>query len=83
MASHSTPAHRVHQANHAAPYCNDPDCAYCNELRDFQDRIRVHEFTQRTAPDGNVPKKDVGKQDVPKKAAPENDRPEQHAPGNL
>ena len=26
-----------------SPYCSDPDCPYCKELRDVQDAIRLHE----------------------------------------
>ncbi len=28
---------------HASPYCSDPDCRSCKELREVQEAIRLHE----------------------------------------
>ena len=43
MASYPVPDPSVQQPNHAAPYCNDPGCEYCQDLRAAQDTIRMHE----------------------------------------
>jgi len=49
MASYPVPGSLVpdstiQQEPHAAPYCNDPDCKYCKQLRDVQDLIRMHDL---------------------------------------
>jgi hypothetical protein len=28
---------------HAAPYCSDPECEHCKQLREVQELIRLHE----------------------------------------
>jgi hypothetical protein len=28
---------------HAAPYCTDPNCVYCKELKEAQEAIRMHQ----------------------------------------
>lgn len=44
MASHprSNPVQPAQQP-HGAPYCNDPLCEHCKQLRDMQELIRLHE----------------------------------------
>ncbi|HEY7354015.1 MAG TPA: hypothetical protein VH596_14710 [Terriglobales bacterium] len=51
MASHPRSDPVPQQLVHAGPYCNDPDCEYCSELREVQDSIRLHE-----TPSTNIPK---------------------------
>ena len=36
----------------ASPYCSDPNCQSCKELREMQDAIRLH----RPLPQMNTPK---------------------------
>jgi hypothetical protein len=29
--------------SHGIPYCSDPDCHYCKDLREVQEALRLHE----------------------------------------
>ena len=44
MASHPRSEPLQQQPPHASPYCNDPNCEYCRQLRELQDSIRSHEL---------------------------------------
>ena len=50
MASHpgSSPV-KPPQQPHATPYCNDPECEHCKQLREMQELIRLHEPLQKGA----------------------------------
>lgn len=50
MASNLGPETVPQQPSHATPYCNDPDCKPCKELREMQELIRLHELPSREAP---------------------------------
>ena len=54
MASHpgSIPVQPPQQP-HATPYCNDPECEHCKQLRDMQELIRLHEPLQKVATQDN------------------------------
>ena len=35
---------------HSSPYCYDPNCKYCKELREVQESIRLHEASPKGIP---------------------------------
>ena len=44
MASSPNTANSNQQVqSHASPYCSDPNCESCKELREVQEAIRLHE----------------------------------------
>jgi hypothetical protein len=44
MASYPVPATSAQPSTYPVPYCCDPDCRYCQELREFQESIRTQEL---------------------------------------
>lgn len=60
MASHprSNPIQPAQQP-HAAPYCNDPLCEHCKQLREMQDLIRMHESPGEHPAESHVNGNDV------------------------
>jgi len=39
----ATPLDFERPVPHGSPYCSDPDCKSCNELREVQEAIRLHQ----------------------------------------
>ena len=52
MATQPTSEQGQETAAHGSPYCSDPDCAYCKDLRAVQEAIRLHQPIQRTGKAG-------------------------------
>jgi hypothetical protein len=41
MATHATSPQQDQKPPHAIPYCTDPNCEYCKDLREMQEAIRL------------------------------------------
>lgn len=47
MATNSDAQAEKPAQSHGIPYCFDPNCPYCKELRAMQESIRSHDFSKQ------------------------------------
>ena len=43
MGSQPNPRPSPQAQKHGSPYCSDPNCQSCKQLREMQDAIRLHQ----------------------------------------
>ena len=66
MSSYPVSGSPVHQQPHAVPYCNDPDCEYCKQLRDVQELIRMHNLAALDTASLDTSNEDASNSGMPK-----------------